>query len=837
MPLIQFKSEQDRQRDFRVLVIPKQIWHAKMGFNNKFDSDYLPFVQTSNFQKVLKLAQKSRLDKPKILLCIASTRHLSKSQCAELIHYMISRPAIKIESVLKTAAISGNFNLVQTLFQKKSKHQIKSLLYSGRYAAFRLACEYGHQAVAEYLMSLNADKATAMNGVCVYHAFRQAASHGHLAIMQWLISIDRVRLNRMIEAHDFYAFRNASQNGYTEIALILMRHSVACFRFAEMHSEEYELPLIHYIAQELERLHNHHAQVLSQSGAAFDVTDRAQLRRYYYILKNLIRRNDTAHTGDIRFLLAIPSLRAMVHLRIDGGLENDLMRLARMIGNHAAATALAEIPAVNRIAEQHGQYRREEEVGLSAVQLAENSESSMVELSQGERNRLQGLLERYEPIVKQKGLKNVIAEFKQVLEKKFNANRPTVSRWFRKDKRLPFDHMSYLSTTMWGTNRTDVLREYYKNIYHTAFRYLSKPNYLMDPRASYVCVYEEDQSLRYAMFEPHLKLIAILYLAAIDRKYPPRDGQTYATRLDNFIRAVALIGRAHNWDKKRKKTVTVKGKKKVITEQYDDMGPDKSSCGSGVRRRLLQGVLGHDLLKILTNEILQQLLNSFIFEHLSAALKRQDNPSVIRAAFEDYSIMLDDMSLENVKLLMEFNIPTAKIEAFQKSLAAQFGKQFDRKHQDYIRAALTLPKFDSDSVAEKLHILKLDKHINFYENVLKKLPDLDKVDDDSLSVSSAPKITPMPSAPLYQVLSHADIPGALSSDEEEELVFEPKRKYSISPAQLGRISDKSRHTFFDDVSGFSGEQQIQPIDDIGADTLSSQIPKWGDPDQPGLHFT
>ena len=74
------------------------------------------------------------------------------------------------------------------------------------------------------------------------------------------------------------------------------------------------------------------------------------------MLRNLIRRNDEALLEDITFLLEIPSIKSMVHLAINSGQENELLRLARRVNNEAARQELLKIPAVFDLAQRHDFY-------------------------------------------------------------------------------------------------------------------------------------------------------------------------------------------------------------------------------------------------------------------------------------------------------------------------------------------------------------------------------------------------------------------------------------------------------------------------------------------------
>ena len=77
------------------------------------------------------------------------------------------------------------------------------------------------------------------------------------------------------------------------------------------------------------------------------------------MLRNLIRRNDATLQDDIRFLLDIPAVKALVHTAVTANQPNELIRLALTTGNQNAAALLLTIPDVRTLAEQNNFYRTE----------------------------------------------------------------------------------------------------------------------------------------------------------------------------------------------------------------------------------------------------------------------------------------------------------------------------------------------------------------------------------------------------------------------------------------------------------------------------------------------
>jgi hypothetical protein len=96
----------------------------------------------------------------------------------------------------------------------------------------------------------------------------------------------------------------------------------------------------------------------------FNITDPEQAKICFYLMRNLVRRNDRALDDDLRFLLSIPAVKALAHQEVTPGRPNELIRFALTTNNQEAASILLTIPAVRELAEQHDYYRGEAQAGL-----------------------------------------------------------------------------------------------------------------------------------------------------------------------------------------------------------------------------------------------------------------------------------------------------------------------------------------------------------------------------------------------------------------------------------------------------------------------------------------
>jgi hypothetical protein len=315
-------------------------------------------------------------------------------------------------------------------------------------------------------------------------------------------------------------------------------------------------------------------------------------------------------------------------------------------------------------------------LGLSAV--AQNSESAMETLTESEMRRLDAAIKHYQPIIKEYGgVDATLDALRETLRERYMAGNRVIQSSLGgggvpQDTPLPFDYESFQALELSKKSREQALKAYYQNPDHTASRYLMKPNPWMDKNASFVM---RDESGAWSTFDSYRELIAMLFLAAIDKDVEPIDDFTFETRLEHFIKQLGLINRAHNWDKKRINPSTGQ------YEEYDDLKPDRPSCSPGTKSRLFQSVLGHPLLKLLTLEIIEQEVREFVRDEFMAKINHQN----CAAMLEDWQKLIDGESTAPEDLLTSLNISSEKQEAFISHLHKKYGSQFKEFDKD-IRA-------------------------------------------------------------------------------------------------------------------------------------------------------
>ncbi|KTD62275.1 ankyrin repeat protein [Legionella santicrucis] len=571
-------------------------------------------------------------------------------------------------AAFREAAGQGHLDVLQFL-ETKVPDKLHEMMEATNYYAFRWAANQGHLAVLRYLESKMPEKLSDMIKAGAFCAFRFAASHGHLEVLKYLQEKAPDKMLKMLKTNTFIAFQLAVLKGHLPVVQYMLSFP-SVFAYAEAHQQEYgEQCVWPFVVRKLSALRTQQQEAEANNlDAVFDVpAEEAKL--LFYIARNLIRRNDAALIDDLRFLLNIPSVKALAHAEVTPNQANELLRLALSVGNQEAASILLNIPAVRVLAEQNNYYREEQQGRLDLAALAADRESSMTALTQGEQTQLQAVTDRYQPLLHQAGVSQVMMDLRTTLQAHYEAHPAlcTIKKnGHHEELVLPITWNDFAALQLTPEQRAQALTAYYTNKAHTAWRYLSKPNPWMHEYASYVYI-SDDHNERWSTFEEYQALISLLYLAALDKDTPCIDDYTFATRLEHFIEELAHIGRAHNWDKSRRKN-------NGQLEQYDDLEGDRPSCYSGVKRRLFQSVLGHPLLKLVTDEVIKAELNEFLVAHFKKAI-HPNNCIAIKDAW-DKGIEGEPLSEEDTKILQSINVSVEQQQDFKNYLSHKYGSSF-----------------------------------------------------------------------------------------------------------------------------------------------------------------
>ncbi|NDH09874.1 MAG: hypothetical protein EBY16_09795 [Gammaproteobacteria bacterium] len=203
----------------------------------------------------------------------------------------------------------------------------------------------------------------------------------------------------------------------------------------------------------------------------------------------------------------------------------------------------------------------------------------------------------------------------------------------------------------------------------------------MHPAAEYV--HRDKDGRAWSTFEDFQELIALLYLAAIDEEAPPIDDYTIETRVEQFFIELALIGRAHNWDATDRE------------EEYDDLEADQPSCPRGVRKRLLQSVKGHPLLRILTTDIVHHDVSRIVRTHFISRITDENCAALAR----DWSTVVNCESLASPSTLKILDFTQEEKDTHTHSLELSYGDLLDNELRKYLHSLFNNSNFKS--LAEK----------------------------------------------------------------------------------------------------------------------------------------
>lgn len=419
----------------------------------------------------------------------------------------------------------------------------------------------------------------------------------------------------------------------------------------------------------------------------------------------LLRQLSANRYGDevyihISNLLAIPSIKYLVILNATqtnlplthryahdhfSEQTNELLRLAITSNNRQVIHQMLAIPALWEAAQRHDFYFEAE--GLNLAELVYDKESSLIGLTLAEQEQVKDLKRVYKEKIAAypEGIDGVINELRVFLEQAFISEEHLALRQFTLKENtytLPFHYETLLillqSSPFTAAEVQQIEMVYYKNNYHTAWRYLSKPNFWIHPNASYV---DSDERGSWSTFKEYQSFVAYLWLAASDNHYPPLEKNvTVNHRIDLFIRQLALINRAHNWDYSRVK-LTIEGRPvfdayhNLVTEEYDDLEGDRPSCFSGVKRRLFQALLNHPLYAPIDNTVIIQLIKQEVRVYYTSHLQGLISAEIVAIQQDIANYWCDFNETERLKGLNiqdDGFIRKALIEQFTQRVSTYF---------------------------------------------------------------------------------------------------------------------------------------------------------------------
>ena len=185
-----------------------------------------------------------------------------------------------------------------------------------------------------------------------YLAFLWAAKQGHLKVLEWLEERAPAEHQAMVGANNYEAFRLATLNNHVAIVQHLLCFP-GVFSYAERDEREYGATYVHPFIQEKLATLRAQRQALETRDphAVFNIINKEETYLCFYMIRNVIRRNDPALLDDLRFLMDIPSVKMLLHASAPDNEPNELLRLALIVRNQDAVNLLLNVPAVRELAE------------------------------------------------------------------------------------------------------------------------------------------------------------------------------------------------------------------------------------------------------------------------------------------------------------------------------------------------------------------------------------------------------------------------------------------------------------------------------------------------------
>lgn len=555
--------------------------------------------------------------------------------------------------------LTGQFSAIGARFHPHTSREhalwIDTCVYN-----FVLAAERGHVDVVSYFVNHEALRPSVSRTDACRLALKMAAENGHEGVVRCLIPLHEI-LND-IKVTGTYALRHAAHNGHTAVVKHLLQIP-ALLRYADMNTPVFDVYIYPFVTERLADLSARQEDFRRCHPSGIFNIGESEFLFYFYLLKHLIRRNDDGLIDLIRLFLGLRTIARGLH---QSGRRDNLTRFSLEVGNELVHEALLALPVLV-VDDLPRPFARED--GLQMQRDARNHESSMRSFLPGEQRIIDAVKRHYQGKMHDMGgVNEVLGALKTYLRGRYEETPPSL-RLTDQTLRLPFEWDAFTRIALSDAERRLALQAYYQHATHTAHRFLSNSN----PWGA-----EDGWPSDY---EYHIELIAYFWLAASDSESPATEGHTIAGRRDFFVKSLALIGRAHNWDHTRHKrdasgALMYDAHRRAIREEYDDLRGDDSSCSGGIALRLFQSVIGHPLFSHqLTKGVLQQELDERIHTYFVTLLARKTvtEKQAINQAIASVISLLERPSIR----LKALDISSAQKQAWIDELSIKYGSAFD----------------------------------------------------------------------------------------------------------------------------------------------------------------
>jgi hypothetical protein len=296
----------------------------------------------------------------------------------------------------------------QLIIWHKQKNSLQTMMRSGDYRVFWQAARYGHVELLKIIADTVPDALIEMARACDDAASREAIRWNHLEALKYIVEIIEARmpqeplrnyieknfignpekyggyfsfysivkgknldtmLHVMKEASDFYIKNYHSITGhppyFTYGSLITLPDCFpALFDYAAQHPD-HRVAFRHFI--------NDYIEALKQRQERSGIGDRDahilhSILQYLMQIDTSISSEEVWCQNHMHFILSLSKLQKMVKQNANQAVEgNSLLRLAIRFDNRTAEEILLAIPDVQRVANEHDLYKREEIRGSGII--------------------------------------------------------------------------------------------------------------------------------------------------------------------------------------------------------------------------------------------------------------------------------------------------------------------------------------------------------------------------------------------------------------------------------------------------------------------------------------
>ncbi len=614
----------------------------------------------------------------------------------------IVRRLLAIEAVRENVTFSDNKALFFAM-DKGHLSIVKQLMaldmnidYIRQQAAFVLyfIVESGHASVLKELLQYEAIQAILASNN--NEALRLAVSHRQIDIVQTLLLFPDVQAD--VSASNHLIFRLAHMNSDGPIVRALLRVP-GVFVYADQYESIHGGRCVHDDVVERCRELRRRQSTFQEAHPhlVFDV-ERAEAIELFHVLKYYIRRPRLVSRRVMTHLMAIPSVASLLHQEITPGVPNELLQMALRQRHLNAIDQLLAFPEVRRLATANNYYNFR--VGPNIARIIDNHESAMMALLPSEMAQLRLIENKYKDQMASLGGQDaVFAQLKETLRARYLSS-PAVIEIDGRTQDLPFSFEVFQGLALSVADRERALKAYFSHTDHTAYRFLSKPNFWIHPRAQYVEVDPRDPSQRSAYFENYIPMICSFWLATQDASAIGSKGFSVPARQEYFIKELAMLGRSHNWDNDRpvfavgplnidqRPVYLLNANGEIVTEEYDDQELDKPSCNSGIRQRVFRSLQDHPLFDPLTLDHIDEDIRKMVTEHYKEIFRTSNRLKVIKENIEDFVINGEELSQE----VIDLNISEEQVNNLVAELRAHYGVLFEESvvFEQYVCASFRL---------------------------------------------------------------------------------------------------------------------------------------------------